>query len=308
MWKDVIGNLEQIEILKSYIASGRIPHALLFSGIKGIGKSLIALEFFKAANCLNSKGDACDKCSSCIKANANVHPDLKYLNPEGMWIKVDNVRALIEDLSLKPFEARMRVVIIEPAERLNDEGANALLKTLEEPSASTIIILVSHNSNQLIPTVFSRCQMIRFNPLDKASTKNIDPSIVNLTSGTIGGIASADITLITKFREGVLKILKGGNPFTLEELVAKKIDNRDSYYIILSVFESFLRDIYSINLGNTELINEELKGMSIRNLPYFELEQITQSLTSMRSAFYNNISLRPAFAEFGLKLSALASS
>ena len=115
MWKDILGHTRETETLKAWIQSDRIPHALLFSGLKGVGKTTVAVEFFKALNCLNSPGDACGRCRSCVKIQGGTHPDLIRLGSSGGLIKVEEVRGVLEDLSLKPFEARYRFVLVEPA-------------------------------------------------------------------------------------------------------------------------------------------------------------------------------------------------
>ncbi len=185
MWKDILGHGPEIEDLKSSIVNGRVPHAYIFAGPEGLGKTRIAKEFFKALNCLNTPGDPCDSCRSCLKAIHEGHPDFRTLGPRNGQIVIEDVRGVIDETSLKPFDARRRLIVIEPAERLNKASANALLKTLEEPPESSVIILVSHKPSLLLPTLVSRCQVVRFSPLD-ASVKNasdIDPVILRSPPG-----------------------------------------------------------------------------------------------------------------------------
>ncbi|MCD6569493.1 MAG: DNA polymerase III subunit delta', partial [Deltaproteobacteria bacterium] len=202
MWKDVIGHSSQIEMLRAHITSGQMDHAYLFAGIQGLGKTLVAMEFFKAINCLKTPGDPCDKCPSCIKAISGNHPDLIKLGvTSGNWIKVEDVRSVLEGIALRPFEARVRVVIIEPAELMNPASSNAILKTLEEPPGATIFILISHKPSLLLPTIISRCQAIRFTPIDAQTIhemvqKGVDPFLINLTSGSIGCLTSSDADFI----------------------------------------------------------------------------------------------------------------
>jgi DNA polymerase-3 subunit delta' len=201
MWKDIISHSMEIDLLKSYIHTNNIPRTLLFSGMKGIGKSMVALEFFKALNCTATPADPCDKCGSCIKADRGNHPDIIKIIPDGSEIKVGDVRIILNELGLKPFLARYRMVIIEPAETLNKSSANILLKSLEEPPNTTIFILISHKPGLLLPTIISRCQEITFRPIAPENIDmNIDPVILKLTSGAIGGLVGSDVEYVTFIR------------------------------------------------------------------------------------------------------------
>lgn len=169
-FQDIVGHERQIEQLQSCLVQHRIPHAFLFYGLEGIGKKTTAFTFAKALNCLTNEHDtgprdACDTCLSCGKADHNNHLDIVVLEPEGPFIKIQAIRNLQERMKFKPWEGKKRVCIIDSAERMNDAAANALLKTLEEPPAANIIILISPLPSQLPATILSRCQQVRFNPL-----------------------------------------------------------------------------------------------------------------------------------------------
>lgn len=192
--KDVIGQDRPVHILQGCIAKERIPHALLFAGDDGIGKRLTAVNFAKALNCTGETGvesemtggflfdvpapeytgagqenqnDSCDKCPSCKKVDTGNHPDVFIIGPEGEsgQITVQAVRQLEEALSYKPFEGRWKIAIVDNADRLNQSAANAFLQTLEEPSAQSILLLISSKPDLLLPTIRSRCQQISFSPL-----------------------------------------------------------------------------------------------------------------------------------------------
>lgn len=190
--KDIIGQDSPVGILKGCITKERIPHALLFTGDEGIGKRLTAVNFAKALNCRRGAGeeshdmsgslfqeaepvapdpallmDACDRCPSCTKIENSNHPDIFIIGPEGDGgqITVSAIRQLEEALSYKPFEGRWKIAIIDNADRLNQSAANAFLRTLEEPSAQSILILISSRPDMILPTIRSRCQRINFSPL-----------------------------------------------------------------------------------------------------------------------------------------------
>lgn len=164
-FRDIYGHGKQIALLQSSMTQNRIPHAFLFYGMEGIGKRTTALTFAKALNCRENNHDACDACPSCRKADHHNHIDIITIEAEGQFIKIQSIRDLQGRMKFKPSEGEKRICIIDDADRMNDAAANALLKTLEEPPLSNIIILVSGRPFQLPATILSRCQRIRFSPL-----------------------------------------------------------------------------------------------------------------------------------------------
>lgn len=146
----ILGHKREIEYLKKISQSKRLPHALLFSGQRGLGKKKIAMEFI----------------SWIFERPIFNHPDFILIEPEEKEIKIDQIRELKEKLSLKPFLAKLKAAIINKAEAMTLEAQNCFLKTLEEPSNS-IIILISENPNLLLPTIISRCEKIKFYPVKR---------------------------------------------------------------------------------------------------------------------------------------------
>lgn len=151
--------------------NGQLPHALLLHGPEGIGKEDFA---HLAANSLlceqtSESGQACGECKSCQLLASDNHPDFVSLQPEetGKAIKVDQIRELIQLMTLSPHFSGYRTVLISPAEQMNMAAANSLLKTLEEPQENTVIILVTSQLSRLPATIRSRCQMLRFAMPDK---------------------------------------------------------------------------------------------------------------------------------------------
>ncbi len=143
---------------------GRMPHAVLLSGAEGVGKRLLSERIAHALLCEspNDDGDACGRCAACGWLRAGTHPDLLTLEPEeaGKAIKVDQVRALCADLAITSHGGRYKVAILRPAEAMNVNAANSLLKTLEEPTANTLLVLETAAPGRLLATVRSRCQQI----------------------------------------------------------------------------------------------------------------------------------------------------
>lgn len=164
------------EALKRSISADRVAHAYLFEGPSGCGRRTTALALIQALFCSQPvNGDACDVCPSCRKFVSGNHPDLQLLSPlpDKRDISIEQIRELQKVLALRPFEASRKACLIEPAERVNEKAANALLKTLEEPPGAALIILLTNQADLLLPTIRSRCQHLRFNPLDEATVAGL---------------------------------------------------------------------------------------------------------------------------------------
>jgi DNA polymerase-3 subunit delta' len=163
---EIYGHGKQIAILKSAIAKDRVAHAYLFYGMEGIGKRTTAAVFARALNC-GAANPPCDACSSCRKAEHKNHPDIFTIMPDGQFIKIGAIKELQEQMRFRPSEGRSRVFVMPEADRMNPSAANALLKTLEEPSAKNILVLATARPQALPMTILSRCQHLRFTPLQK---------------------------------------------------------------------------------------------------------------------------------------------
>jgi DNA polymerase-3 subunit delta' len=162
MFTQVIGHHKNIELLQNILRTNKVANAYLFAGPPNIGKEFVAVNFAKALNCLESEPDACDRCISCRKIDDSNHPDVQIIRPEGAWMKIDQIRGLQRQISRRPMEGRYKVYILTDVERMNLPAANSFLKTLEEPPGAAVLILLTSNYNALLPTIRSRCQLVRF--------------------------------------------------------------------------------------------------------------------------------------------------
>jgi DNA polymerase-3 subunit delta' len=308
MWKDIPGHDHAVELLKSYSESARVPHAFLFAGIAGLGKTRIAKEFFKAVNCLDRSGEACDRCRSCIKVMANTHPDLVEMNPSSRWIKVDEIREILSEIGFKPFESRMKFIIIEPAEHLNRESANALLKTLEEPPQNTVIVLISHRPKLLLPTIVSRCQVIRFSPLEASGDgkESVEPGSPGQYSQA--AVGRHNTGAIIEMRQEILGLLKGGDPAGLAKRCFDQGEGWDVLPDVLVIVESILRDVMALQYGADNLVNDELGEIPLRHASIKEIDEMAGLISAMRRGVNENINLRIAATELFIMLSQLSGS
>lgn len=276
-FKDVFGHSRPIELLKRAIRGDTLAHSYLFLGNEGIGKKWVALQFAKAINCLeggDDRGDACDRCSSCKKMDHQLHPDLLLIEPEGQTLKVDQVRQMQKDLAYRPYEGKRRVCILTAADRMAPNMSNILLKTLEEPPLHTVIILLANNPRLLLPTILSRCQPIRFNPLPLSlvsqwlmEQKGMNPDEAHLLSylseGSPGKAVQIQEEISQIPREELLKGLVGlkSPPFEKMEGWIKSLPSqREHLLLILEISKTLLRDLIltkTLKQGS-KLINSDL--------------------------------------------------
>jgi len=184
-FESILDQKQPIRILTTFLHKRAIPHALLFTGIEGVGKRTTAIVFAMACNCTGNITDKkepnteipqqqspCGCCKTCRRIESENHPDVIFIKPVRGIIRIAQIRSLCQTLSLKPYEAKTRVVIISDAQAMNPESGNALLKILEEPPAHTILILTATQATDLLLTVVSRCFHIRFQPISRKSLEN----------------------------------------------------------------------------------------------------------------------------------------
>jgi len=171
----MIGHEWAVDLLAEHVAYGRERHAYLITGPQGVGRRTLALRFAQGLNCLKppTPGQPCRKCSACKRLEVMQHPDLMLVatEHEGEVLRIDQVRELQHSLSLAPYEARYRVALILRFEEAHTSASNAMLKTLEEPPPQVVVILTAKSVESLLPTIVSRCEVIRLRPvpLDETS-------------------------------------------------------------------------------------------------------------------------------------------
>jgi DNA polymerase-3 subunit delta' len=174
-FRDLAGHDRLLELTARAALRGSLPPSLIFDGPDGVGKRHAAITLAQLVNCASpAAADACGVCPSCTRIARGVHPDVLVVEPgETGAIKIDQVREAIERSAYRPFEGRRRVVIIDDADAMAAEAQNALLKTLEEPPASSMFVLVTSRPDVLLPTVRSRCQRLRFGRLAPAEIAGV---------------------------------------------------------------------------------------------------------------------------------------
>ncbi len=165
-----VSPLEKIKAgLAAALASNRVSHAYFFYGPPGTGKKTAGLAFARALLCSgDGGGDACEACDDCIRSGRGVHPDLHIIRPDGASIKIRQLKGVCGEAVFTSFGEGRQVFLVEQAEKMTTAAANSFLKTLEEPGAGVVFILVTDDAGAIPSTVLSRCQCFRFNSLSSA--------------------------------------------------------------------------------------------------------------------------------------------
>lgn len=314
MFDQLIGNDRVKKLLRRMLESARLPGAMLFTGEDGIGKKLFALEIARALNCRAPQGvEACGNCPACkrtLKINYPAsdelddwkgiiwtdHPDVGLVVAPRRVLLVEQMRAIEAAANYRPFEGKARVFIVEDADKLNDNSANALLKILEEPPPTSHIILLTSRPAWLLPTIRSRCQIIRFSPIaateiehyllqNKIASPAEAPVRARVARGSLSRAVEEDLDGFIEQRNAMLKVLealaKGDDRLQLlrsaEEL--NEAQYKDEFETRLDVLETLIRDVWllSLRVDAEIIVNHDV-------LP--QLKEIAKGLDSTRPAIW----------------------
>jgi len=276
-FKNVLGHAKPISSLQRAIKNEKVVTSYLFLGNEGIGKKFVALQFAKVLNCLEPEadgGDACDHCSSCKKIEHALHPDVLLVEPEGQVIKREQLVRMQRELVYRPYEGKRRVCILTAADRMAPSMPNTLLKTLEEPPLHTVIILLANSARFMLPTILSRCQPIRFNPLpiplvskwlmeEKGFNEAEAHLLSSLSEGSPGKALEIQEEICRIPREDLLKDWVGLKSFSFKKM-GDWIDSlpaqRENLLLMLEVAKTLLRDLIVVKTLNKEpkLVHSDL--------------------------------------------------
>ena len=336
MFKNLIGNDHVKQMLKRLLANGRVPNSLLFAGDEGVGKRQFALELARSFICTDPlDGEGCGGCASCTRVDTFIipeptdktkdefkkvffgkHSDVGKIVTYKRTILVDAIRDLEKHANFRPYEAKARFFIIDNAEKMNDESSNALLKTLEEPSSTTHIFLITSRPDSLLPTIRSRCQTIRFAPVaadeiqqfmteEKAFTHDEARLAARFARGSIGRAVSINVGQFREQRDRMLGVvrnaIKTGDRAALlrasEEMNDAK--NKERYEENIDILESLIHDVWTLTvsgdaarLANTD-VSDELSKLAEFAATH-DLPSWLRKIETMRDNFAVNINRKIA--------------
>jgi len=281
-FRDLLGQERVLGFLKQALASGRLPHALLFTGPAGVGKASTALALAQTLNCQDRRPDldACGHCRSCRLFAAGHHPDLIRISPEGegvnAQIKIEQIRELRRQTDFAPFAGTWRVVLLKPAEAMNAAAANALLKTLEEPPADNLFILAASGEADLLPTIVSRCRRLVFNALPQSvvvqqlqTQRGLPPAAAVLVAamhgGSLGPALAEDLETLLAARQQMwadLEVLQSGSVGPVLDWAAARAKKGDELERFLLLAQLWYRDLLVLASQGppTQIINQDCQA------------------------------------------------
>jgi DNA polymerase-3 subunit delta' len=311
-FRDLAGHRRLLDLMARAAARGSLPPSLIFAGPDGIGKRVAAISLAQLFNCPTPIGgdqeaapDACGECPACRRIARGVHADVLLIEPgDSGSIKVDQARAAIERTAYRPFEGRRRVVIVDQADAMEAPAQNALLKTLEEPPATSTFVLVTGRPDLLLPTVRSRCQRVRFAALgpaelaavlirDHGFSEKDAHAAAALSDGSVGRALEGDTEAYVDAREAAVAMLgtvaQASN--AVQRLAAAralgrdKVD-RDELGRRLRLVSSVLRDLGVLHARADEqsLAHGDLKPDLQRLLPSFDGERTVRAFSAVDQA------------------------
>ncbi len=324
---DIVGHNEQIEQMINAYRSDRLAHAYLFYGPDEIGKKTVAKAFAQYVFCENSSGssgnagDSCSFCAPCRKIQAGNHPDMLIISPEKSVIKIDMIRDLQRKLQYGKYEAKFKFCIIDETEKLRVEAANALLKTLEEPARDTVIILVTSKINMLLPTIVSRCQKLRFNPLKDADITGElirryalggdEAQVISaFLQGSFAKIEYSDFSKIIQLRRELVKRVKEASLNNLAGIISfsNELSGSDKELLVqtIEIIKTFYRDAAMLQTGlKDDLINKDIVKDIMRissRLTKDELFEKINIMNQIQSSVMANVNKRLAVESMMIEL------
>lgn len=306
-WDDIYGQSIVKEAFQTHLTSGRVPNAYLIVGPEGVGKRRLALEMAKALNCTAEANQPCDSCRTCGQIARGTHPDVHLLTPGGAseQVKIDQIRHVLSRVALRPFSARFQAVVLESAERLTEEAANALLKTLEEPSAHTCFLLTTAQLSDCVPTIVSRCQILRAHPLASevverivlAQAPELNPAAARTVARLSQGSASLALALAAQWENYEKRLSTLAKPAANAGLRSSgQPESRQEVAELLEGMMRWLRDVaFSAAGAGQWVIHEPQKAMLAQQAGQVDLDRCLEaadSLISLRESVDQYVSPR----------------
>jgi DNA polymerase-3 subunit delta' len=260
----LVGHAWAMQLLMSGLARGRVSHATLVVGPPNIGKTTLVRTFAQALICTGPPPLPCGECSACRRVLSGNHPDVRILEANDQPIRIDQVRDLQRELSLSPYEGSWRVAVLVAFERATAEAANALLKTLEEPPGQVVLLLTAVQTDGLLPTIVSRCQVLSLRALPIAEVRDAlithwgverkqADLLAHLSGGRLGWAvtASQDRETLARREEALEQALRLPEQTRVERLAGAVALGRDSQLVAetLAHWTTWWHDLLMLKAG-----------------------------------------------------------
>lgn len=300
MFERIIGQEDTKKYFMRAMEEGRLSHSYLFEGEIGTGKYTFALEVAKALLCENKEHPCCGKCKSCYMLEQGNHPDIMVVEKDTKVIKIDTIRNnIIQFMHIKPYQSNHKIVIVKAADSITTEGQNALLKTIEEPPGYGIVFLCCENKERLLPTIQSRCILLRFHPLtDKQMEKHLlfkdlpqDKQFIytKFAQGSLGVMHQLieDEDFLTRRSKSIAYInqLDKANLIDLYTLVTEIVAEKDKVEEILKFWLLWYRDILFIKSNMTDqLYYEDYQNQLLDSANKLTYNKVSQNIANIRKS------------------------
>jgi DNA polymerase-3 subunit delta' len=262
-FQNIIGNEQNIEHLQKAVETEQVSHAYIFNGENGIGKMSMAQAFAKALLC--EEHGSCGVCRSCVQIDAGNHPDVIYVTHEKEGITVDDIRQQVNNtISIKPYSSDHKIYIIDDADKMNTAAQNALLKTIEEPPAYAVIILLADNKDAFLETILSRCVVLNLGPVKENQVRdyihkyygqdNIREELaVSYSMGNIGKAKRVvESDEFNEMKDRCLNLLAHIEEWDVHDIILyiKQIENyKNNIYEFLDIIAIYYRDILILKVS-----------------------------------------------------------
>ncbi len=300
MQNPIIGHQQIVEQLQHTVATDRIAGAYLFVGPTGVGKEMVARYFAQLIFCQQDAQPptVCGTCLACRKVDSGNHPDLQFIRPEGSLLKIGQIRELQKRIIYEPLEASRKVYILTDVDRMNAEAENCLLKTLEEPPASSVLILLTSNIQALLPTTRSRCQILQFHAMPTQELAEIlvekfsvAPEQATPLAIAADGAVGKALTQLEKgeaFTEAVPEILKETDPLAAFRLAEHFKNNPET----LGELVTWYRDLLFLQQGApSDLITHIHSVVELQRIvprySHLRIQQAIQTVFDTKSLIEN---------------------
>lgn len=310
-FQGIIGHKDVLTHLQNAMDMGKVSHAYIINGETGSGKKTVARAFAQALQCENEEDRPCGKCHSCLQAQSGNHPDIiEVTHDKPNSIGVDDIREqVVEDVSVRPYSSRYKVYIISDGEKMTAQAQNALLKTIEEPPAYVVVLILTANASALLPTILSRCVRLDMKPISDEQVRNYLMEHVQIpdyqadicvafAQGNIGkAIQLASSERFSEIRSSAVHLVTHVKEMDLSEISSAvkavtefKLDIRD-YLDILAVWYRDVLYFKATNDADGIVFRENLRAIQqqTRRSSYEGLESILEGIKKAKARLSANV-------------------